>query len=298
MIQDSERLDVYCSNRFFLSRSQARKLIENGQILVNKKVEKPSYKLKEEDTVEFTGEKKEDRKILPQNIPLDIIYEDDYLIVLNKQKGLLTHPTTHNYDNTLVNALLYHTKGKLSNIGGDFRQGIVHRLDCDTSGLMLAAKTNFAHEKLAEDIKTKKTVRKYLGICHGIIEDDFGIIDKPLVHYMGKTVKMNVSNEGQKAITEYKVLERFQKATFLELKLQTGRTHQIRCHLSSLNHPLIGDILYGSKGFIDFQNLKTKGQVLQSYFLAFTHPVTGEIMEYRIDYDEDIKKVLNYLRSK
>lgn len=211
------------------------------------------------------------------------------------------HPTSKMEEDSLVSALLFHNK-KLSDIGGAVRQGIVHRLDKDTSGLMLVAKNNEAHIKLQKDIQDKKTIRKYLAVCYGNIENDFGTIDKPLVHYLNKTVKMNVAENGQRAITHYKVIERFNLATFLELQLETGRTHQIRCHLSSINHPIIGDDLYGAKGFQGgiFKNLKTQGQVLMSYYLSFTHPKRGEIMEFILDeknYHPDLIKTLNLLRS-
>lgn len=297
----NKRLDNFASEKFNLTRNKAQKLIENGNIKVNNEIQKPSYKLRLNDLAEFIEEENKDFILQAKNIPLDIYYEDNDLIVLNKQKGLMCHPTAFNKEDTLVNALLYHTKN-LSDINGKERPGIVHRLDKDTSGLMLAAKNNETHIKLQQDIQSKKTVRKYLAICHGIIEEDEGRIDKPLVHYLGKTVKMNVSDEGQTAITDYKVLERFDGATFLELTLQTGRTHQIRCHLSYIHHPLIGDDLYGAKGFKTgvFQGLKTTGQVLMSYYLSFTHPKTNEIMEFEIkeeNYHPDFIKVLKLLRS-
>lgn len=297
----NKRLDIICSKKFNLTRSLCQKNIEKGLILVNGKKESSSYKLKINDLIEFFDVSDEKKEIKPKNIPLDIVYEDDDLIVLNKQKGLICHPTSRFEEDTLVSALLYHTNN-LSDIGGNERKGIVHRLDKDTSGLMLVAKNNNAHIKLQKDIQNKKTVRKYLAICNGIINEDEGTIDKPLVHYLGKTVKMNISSEGLNAITHYKVIERFENSTFLEIQLETGRTHQIRCHFSSINHPLVGDELYGSKGFTikALSNFKPKGQILMSYFLLFTHPVSGEIMKFEIDenkYHPDLLKALNLLRS-
>lgn len=307
----NKRLDNFVLNAFFeeyssitgenLTRSIVQKNIKDMNIRLNGKIAKPSLKLHLNDTVKFDIQKKEDFILTPSNIPLDILYEDDCLIVLNKQKNLICHPTSQNKENTLVNALLFHTD-KLSDIGGSLRPGIVHRLDKDTSGLMLAAKTNEAHIKLQKDIQDKKTVRKYLAVCHGVINEDAGTVDKPLVHYLNKTIKMNVSDEGQRAVTHYKVLERFNNATLLELKLETGRTHQIRCHLAYLNHPLIGDELYGAKAFKTgiFKNLKTEGQVLISYYLSFTHPHSFEIMRFELkenDWHSDLKRVLNLLRS-
>lgn len=297
----NKRLDKFACEKFELSRNNIQKLIEKGKIKINGKIQTASYKIKKGDVVELEDSIEEEFEIKPKNIPLDILYEDNDLIVLNKQKGLICHPTSRMEDDTLVSALLYHTDN-LSDIGGNIRRGIVHRLDKDTSGLMLVAKNNNAHVFLQKDIQTKKTVRKYLAICCGIIEEDFGKIDKPLVHYLGKTVKMYTAENGQSAITNFKVLERFDNATFLELKLETGRTHQIRCHLASLNHPVIGDELYGSKGFNikELKNFKPKGQILLSYYLSFTHPTTGEIMEFEIkedNYHPDLKKALNLLRS-
>ncbi len=304
-----KRLDSFTVEAFFdiyysikgeeLTRSKVQKMIDTELVKVNGKKQKASYKVNIEDVIELNEIEKE--KILPKNIPLNILYEDDFLIVLNKQKGLICHPSAYNKEDTLVNALLYHTD-KLSDTEGEIRRGIVHRLDCNTSGLMLVAKTNEAHIKLKKDIQTKKTVRKYLGVCYGNIENDFGTIDKPLVHYLSDTVKMNVSDNGLNSVTEYRVLERYKEATFLELKLQTGRTHQIRCHLASIGHPLVNDDLYGAKGYKrgKLGNLKTEGQVLMSYYLSFTHPISNDTMEFEIKEDEfhpDLKKTLKLLRS-
>ena len=307
-----QRLDNFSKDFFFeeyffitgesLTRTKVQKYIEQNKIKVNNSPSKSSYKLRLNDIVDFEIKKEENELIIkPKNIPLDIYYEDDDLIVLNKQKNLLCHPTSKNEENTLVNALLYHTKN-LSDVRGKIRQGIVHRLDKDTSGLMLVAKTNEAHLKLQEDIKTKKTIRKYLAVCYGTIKEDEGKIEKPLVHYLDKTVKMNTAQEGLYALTKYRVIERFENATFLELKLETGRTHQIRCHLSSIGHPVINDDLYGAKGYKlgIFKNLKTTRQILMSYYLSFTHPKTNEIMEFEIEkenYHPDLIKVLKLLRS-
>ena len=304
MVVDSEvneRIDKYLASITDLSRETITKMIDSEYILVNGKKVKASYKPVVGDKIEIKDGFVKDTKIEAKKLDLDIVYEDEYLMVINKPSGLVVHPGSGNKDNTLVNGLMYYTKN-LSDIGDSDRPGIVHRLDKDTSGLMLVAKTNEAHIKLQEDIKNKKTIRKYLAICYGIINEDEGKIEKPLVHYLDKTVKMNVSNEGLYALTKFKVLERFEGATFLELKLETGRTHQIRCHLSYIGHPLINDDLYGAKAFKTgiFKNLKTTGQVLMSYYLSFTHPKTNEIMEFEIkkeNYHPDLLKVLKLLRS-
>lgn len=299
--EENKRLDLISSEKFMLSRSKAQKLIECGKITVNGEVLSSSYKVKQNDVLELLEDTEEEFEIKPKNIPLDIVYEDEDLIVLNKQKGLICHPTSRMEETSLVSALLYHTKN-LSDVGGKIRQGIVHRLDKDTSGLMLVAKNNPSHIKLQEDIKSKKTIRKYLAICHGVIEEDFGVINKPLVHSFQKTVKMHTAKEGKEAITKFEVIERFFGATFIKLQLETGRTHQIRCHLASLNHPLVGDKLYGADGFRlkALNHFKPQGQVLMSYYLSFTHPSTGEIMEFEIsekNYHKDLFTALNLLRS-
>lgn len=283
------------------TRSKIQKMIECGKITVNSKTVKPSFKLKIGDIIEIDDTVEEKRPIPPEKIDLDIIYEDNDLLIINKQKGILTHPTPLNKTGTLVNALLYYGC-KLSDIQGEERQGIVHRLDKNTPGLILIAKTNEAHLNLQKQIQTKTAKRKYLAVVYGIIEKNEGVIDKPLVHYMQKSVKMNVAkeNEGLKAVTLYRVLERFQDLTLLEVELKTGRTHQIRCHMASINHPVYGDTLYGAKGFKSKVNLKTTEQLLMSYYISFAHPKTGDIMEFKLDenkYDKDFKKFFTAVRK-
>lgn len=282
-----------------LSRSKVQKMIEEGLILVNSKAIKSSYKLKEGDIIEINEEKEPENEILPENIPLDIIFEDDYFLVINKQKGLLTHPTPLNRTGTLVNALL-HYGCSLSDVQGKERAGIVHRLDKNTSGLMMVAKTNKAHLNLQKQIQEKSAKRKYLALVYGTVENE-GIIEKPLVHNIKNTVKMMVSDIGQDAITIYKPLKHYEDTTLLEVELKTGRTHQIRCHLSSINHPVFGDTLYGAKGFRSKIKLKTKEQLLMSYYLSLTHPATGDIMEFKLNenqYDDDFKRFFKIMKGK
>ncbi len=301
--KDKIRLDNAVSD--FLpdfTRSKIQKMIENGSVTVNSKIAKPSFKIKTGDIININEQNKEKPAIEPQNIPLDIIYEDDYLLVINKQKGILTHPTPLNKENSLVNALLYYGCN-LSDIQGEERRGIIHRLDKNTSGLIMIAKTNEAHLNLQKQIQSKTAKRKYLAVVYGIIEENEGIINKPLVHYIKKTVKMNTApkGEGQEAITHFKVLKRYSDLTLLELELKTGRTHQIRCHMASINHPVYGDTLYGAKGFKSKINLKTKEQLLMSYYLSFTHPKTGKTMEFQLDktqYDSDFKRFFNITEEK
>lgn len=300
------RLDAALIEKLNLSRNQIAKLIEKGLILVNDKIQKPSYKLKNEDKISYDINEINDffeiKPLKPWDLKLDIKYEDDDVIVLNKPKNLLSHPTKYDREKTLCNALIFHTKN-LSNIDKT-RPGIVHRLDKNTSGLMVVAKNNEAYHNLALQIKEKRAKRKYKAIVLNEFKKDFGTIDKALKHYIKDDVKMKVveNDEGLRAITNYKVIEKFDKAALVELELQTGRTHQIRAHMAYLNHPVWGDSLYGANGFIkkEYKNLKTTEQLLQSYYLSFYHPKTNELMEFELKEDEfsqDFIKVLKFLRS-
>ena len=228
----------------------------------------------------------------PQNIPLDIRYEDDNLLVVNKPFGMLTHPTVLEKENTLVNALLYYTKGNLSDCNGEFRPGIVHRLDRDTSGLLLIAKNNKAHQFLQEQIKEKSAVRKYVAVLTGVLESNEGTIKTNFGRHPTKPYKMAVLEVGKEAVTNYKVLERFAKNTFAEFTLQTGRTHQIRVHAQYIKHPIVNDSLYGGENL----KVKTTAQVLQAYDLTFNN-LENKTIHINIDYDEDVKKTLTYLKN-
>lgn len=300
------RLDAALSESLKLSRNQIAKLIENGLILVNDKIQKPSYKLKKEDKIFYDINQIDDffeeKPLEPYEFKLDIKYEDNDVIVLNKPKNLLTHPTKYERNKTLCNALIFHTKN-LSDIDKN-RPGIVHRLDKNTAGIMVVVKNNEAHKILSQQIKEKKAKRKYLALTLGDFKDDFGTIDKALKHYIKDDIKMKVvdDDEGLKAITNYKVVERFDKATLVELELKTGRTHQIRAHMAYLNHPVWGDSLYGANSVIkqEYKKLKTTQQLLQSYYLSFYHPKTNELMEFQLkedEFSEDFIKVLKFLRS-
>lgn len=297
-----QRLDVFIQNELNISRKQAALF----DALVNGVIKKPSYKLKIADCVQFSNVVNDlNSCIQPQNIPLDIKFEDKHLLVINKPKGMLTHPTAHSNENTLVNALMYHCGNNLSNKEEPQRRGIVHRLDKNTAGLILAAKTDEAALNLQKQIREKTAQRKYLAVALGYFSHSEGIIDKPLAHYIKDNVKMKVvpEGEGKDAITYYKVLEQFADAALVELELKTGRTHQIRAHLSSIGHPVFGDTLYGSKGHTAeyLRNIKTTQQVLQSYKLSFTHPKNNDIMNFELspnEWDYDLGKVLNVLRRK
>jgi len=297
------RLDVFLADSFKeFSRAKIQKHIKEGNVLVNGKVEKGSYKIFEGDIIKFI-DVKEDIVIAPNDIDLDILFEDDDLIVINKQKDLLTHPTSKQNNHTLVNALLFHC-GKLSNIDGDIlRQGIVHRLDKNTAGVMVCTKTNEAHINLAQQIKNKSAIRKYKAVVFGEFSEDEGVINSPLRRSLKETVKMSVTTKddiaGKNAITHFKVLERFSGATYIELELKTGRTHQIRAHMSSISHPVVGDSLYGAKGFRHkiLDKIKTREQVLQSFYLKFAHPISGDIMEFELPEDKWDKDIINVLKS-
>lgn len=291
---ENARLDNYLSELFeSFSRSHFQKIIKSGQVLINGEVKKPSYKVKLKDKVEIEIIEKDDT-INPQNIPLDVVWENENMLVVNKPSGMLTHPTELERENTLVNALLYKFGENLSDLNGYFRRGIVHRLDRNTSGLLMIAKNNKTHEFLAEQIKERLVTKKYLSIVKGAIKDDEGTINLPIGRNPHQPHKMAVVEDGKPSVTDFKVIERFKDCTYLELDLKTGRTHQIRVHLNAIGHPILNDSLYGGGNF----KVKTQEQVLQSYKLSFTKPFTDDIIELEIEPDEEIKKVLIYLRNK
>ena len=303
------RLDNYLSELFeSFSRSYLQKLIKDGKVKVNDKVQKPSYKTKLKDKIELVQE--EIKEILPQNIPLDIVWEDENMAVVNKPSDMLTHPSEIERENTLVNALLFKYGENLSDLNGYFRKGIVHRLDRNTSGLLMIAKNNKAHEFLAEQFRAElpsplwgeglgvrghsKTLEKeYLAVVKGAMKENFGVINFPIGRHPKQPHKMAVVEDGKPCITEFKVIKRFKEHTYLELNLKTGRTHQIRVHLSHIGHPILNDTLYGA----GTSKVKTQEQVLQSYKLKFTKPFSDDTIELEIEPDEKIQKVLKYLEN-
>lgn len=291
---ENKRLDSFLSEITpDVSRSKIQSLIKNGGVKLNDEAKKPSYQLKENDKIEFELPQDEEIKIEPQNIPLEIVYEDENMLVVNKPSGMLTHPTAIERENTLVNALLFKYGENLSNINGEFRRGILHRLDRNTSGLLMIAKNNKAHEFLANQIKEHTITKKYRAVVKGVVEKDEFEIDSPIGRNPNQPHKMAVREDGKPSKTIVKILERFKDATYLELTLVTGRTHQIRVHMKSINHPVYNDTLYGAgQG-----KVKTEEQVLQSYYLRFTKPFGDEIIELEIEPDDKIQKVLKYLRS-
>lgn len=259
------------------SRSRIQKMAENGCISVNGKTVSKSFKPKADDEVIVYVEPAEDDTAQPENIPLDIRYEDDCLLVVNKPKGMVVHPAPGNRSSTLVNALLYHCKGSLSGINGVLRPGIVHRIDKDTSGLLLVAKNDFAHVSLAQQIKEHSLTREYAAVVHGRLKEPEGTVNAPIGRNPNDRKKMAVVNVNSKpAVTHFYVVEEFPQFTYVRLRLETGRTHQIRVHMAYIGHPVAGDAVYGSqKNCISSLN----GQCLHARLLGFTHPVTGERIE-------------------
>lgn len=291
---ENKRLDSYLSEITpDFSRSKIQNFIKSGNVKINNTIKKPSYILKENDKIDFEIPEEKKFEIKPQDIPIEIVYEDENMLVVNKPSGMLTHPTTIERENTLVNTLLYKFNNNLSDINGEFRRGILHRLDRNTSGLLMIAKNNKTHEFLAEQIKNHTITKKYRAIVKGIIKEDEFEINSPIGRNPNQPHKMTTRDDGKPSRTIVKVLERFKEHTYVELTLITGRTHQIRVHMKSINHPVYNDTLYGAgQG-----KVKTDEQVLQSYYLRFTKPFGNEIIELQIEPDEKINKVLKYLRS-
>ncbi|MBR6098742.1 RluA family pseudouridine synthase [bacterium] len=292
---EGKRLDLRVAEVLSdVSRSKVQSAIKDGKILVNNAVKKSSYTLKEDDVVNIGDIISEPVRIEPENIPLDIVYEDENMLVVNKPSGMLTHPTNQEVTGTLVNALLYKFGGNLSNLNGEFRQGIVHRLDRNTSGLLMIAKNNMTHEFIAEQIKNHKIEKKYRAILKGVWEKDEEIIDLPIGRNPKQPHKMAVIPDGKESQTIVKVIKRYKEATAVELTLITGRTHQIRVHTSYKGHPVYNDTLYGAgKG-----KVLTDEQVLQSFSLRFTKPFSDEIILLEIPADEKYNKVQKYLEGR
>ena len=282
------RLDKFLSENTDYSRSLIAKMIDNELILVNNMLAKVSYKVKENDEIEILGDLNVEQNIEPVKMNLDIIFEDEHLMVINKPSGLVVHPGSGNYDNTLVNGLLYYTKN-LSDINSNIRPGIVHRLDKDTSGLMIVAKTNKAHELLAEGFKNKTIKREYIALIDGVFKHNKAIIDAPIGRDPKNRQRMTVINENSKdAITNLTVLKRFKEHTLINLLLETGRTHQIRVHLNYIGYPVHNDPLYG----INSKNTTDFAQFLHSYKLAFIHPITNEPLQFEIPLPEIMEETI------
>mgnify|MGYP002545379925 CR=1 FL=1 len=282
------RLDVYVAEREGITRSASQKLIESGYVLVNGVVREKRYSVKTEDEIEVIQYLPSETDIKPENIPLDILYEDDCLLVVNKPKGMVVHPAPGNPDGTLVNALLYHCADTLSGIGGVIRPGIVHRIDKDTSGLLLVAKTDPAHIFLSEQFSSHKAGRLYETIVYGNIKDDCGTVDAPIGRHPSNRKKMAVISGGKEAVTHYRVIERYppisggQSYTRLSVRLETGRTHQIRVHMAYIGHPVLGDTVYGGDKSVIAKKYASvlRGQCLHARTIEFEHPLTHKLMSF------------------
>ena len=275
---ENERLDKALSDLTddTVSRSYLQKLIKDNQIYVNEKPQKASYRLKTDDYVSFVIPKQVEPDILPEQMDLDILYEDDDVIVVNKPKDMVVHPAAGHFEHTLVNGLMYHCKESLSGINGVLRPGIVHRIDKDTTGSIIACKNDISHKDIAAQLKEHSIVRKYRAICAGVIKEDEGTVNAPIGRDEKERKKMAVNKQhGKEAITHYRVLERFKEYTYIECVLETGRTHQIRVHMASIGHPLLGDEVYSSRKW----PFKLQGQTLHAHILGFKHPRNGEYVE-------------------
>ena len=274
-----------------LSRSHANEQIKNGQILVNGQVKKAKYAVKAGDVITYELPEPEALEYVAENLPLDIVYQDEDIAVVNKAQGMVVHPSAGHTSGTLVNALMYHIKD-LSGINGVLRPGIVHRIDKDTSGLLMIAKNDDAHIKLAEELKDKKSLRKYWAIVHGNLPNDRGVIEAPIGRSEKDRKKQAVTAKGKPAVTRFHVLERFGNYTLVELQLETGRTHQIRVHMAYIGHPVAGDEVYGPR-----KTLKGHGQFLHARTLGFTNPKTGEVMEFTAEAPAIFQETLEKLRK-
>ena len=290
---EGERLDKYLSILYpEQSRSFFQKLIKDGHVLVNDTPEKANYRLRVEDLISVTIPDAVETPILPENIPLDILYEDDDLLVVNKPKGMVVHPSAGHYTGTLVNAIMYHCKDSLSGINGEIRPGIVHRIDMDTTGSLIVCKNDESHIFIAEQIKEHSVTRKYRGIVYGGVSDDEGTIDAPIGRHPTDRKKMAIVPNGNPAVTHYRVLQRFERYTYMEFQLETGRTHQIRVHMASIGHPLLGDAVYSS-GKSPYH---LQGQTLHAMTIGFIHPATREYLEITAPLPDYFEKILRDLR--
>ena len=289
------RLDKYISEQNNdLSRAMIQKLIENGNVTVNEKVVKASYKVNLGDNIKIVLEEPKETELKPEKIPLNVVYEDNDIIVINKEKGMVVHPGNGNLEGTLVNAVLERCKDSLSGIGGEIRPGIVHRLDKDTSGLIIVAKNDKAHIRLSEDLKEHKVKKTYIALVRGVVKESEATIDMPIGRSDNVRVKMAVKKEGKNAITHFKVLKKYNGYTLLEVRIETGRTHQIRVHMAEIGYPVVGDMVY-SNGKNPFN---VEGQMLHAWKLEFNHPITNKKMELEAELPEYFKNILNELDTK
>ena len=283
------RIDKYLSTvNEQLSRSYIQKLLKSGLVLVDGKPVKASYQVEEGEVISLDIPEAVEPEIEPEDMDLDILYEDMDVILINKPKGMVVHPAAGHYSHTLVNGLMYHCKDQLSGINGVMRPGIVHRIDMDTTGVIIACKNDMAHNSIAAQLKEHSITRRYQAIVHGVLKDDTGTIDAPIGRHPTDRKKMSINyNHGKNAVTHYKVLKRFRQYTHVECRLETGRTHQIRVHMASIRHPLLGDTIYGPKN-----DMGLTGQCLHARVLGFVHPRTGEYVEFEAPLPEYFQKLL------
>ena len=289
------RIDKFLSEaRPDLSRSYIQKLIKDGQITVNETIPKANYKINVGDCLVLDEPELQEPDIIAEDIPLDILYEDSDLLIINKPKGMVVHPSAGHYSGTLVNALMYYCKNDLSGINGVMRPGIVHRIDMDTTGSLLVCKNDFAHNDIAEQLKIHSITRVYHAIVHGVLNEEEGTVNAPIGRHPIDRKKMSINHKnGKEAITHYKVLQRFSNYTYIECRLETGRTHQIRVHMASIGHPLLGDVVYGpSKCPCSLQ-----GQTLHAKTIGIKHPRTGEYLEIDAPLPEYFSKLLKKLEN-
>lgn len=289
-----KRMDQYLTQIFpEYSRSYLQKLLKDQHVLVKDRPVKASYRIVGEEQILLQIPRQQPLEVAAEKIPLDILYEDEDLIVINKPKGMVVHPAAGHYNGTLVNALMYHCRDQLSGINGVLRPGIVHRIDQNTTGSLVVCKNDFAHNQIAEQLKEHSITRKYLAVVHGVLKEDQGTIDAPIGRHPIDRKKMAVvQKNGKRAVTHYRVLERFSNYTYIECQLETGRTHQIRVHMSSLHHPVLGDDLYGPAK-CPFPELQ--GQTLHAGTLGFLHPRTGNYVEFCAPLPEYFEKLLEKL---
>ena len=291
---DHIRIDKYLNELLpDQSRSYIQKLLKDGHILVNNSIIKPNYKVKADDRIQIDIPEPIEANIEAENIPLDIIYEDNDVLIVNKPKEMVVHPAPGNYSGTLVNALMYHCKDSLSNINGVLRPGIVHRIDKNTTGCLIVCKNDQSHNFIADQLSEHSINRIYVGIVCGVLIDDEGTIDAPIGRNKRDRKLMSVNEDGKRAITHYKVLKRFRDYTLVQFKLETGRTHQIRVHMAHINHPLLGDDQYGRQKC----KFNLTGQCLHAKTIGFIHPSTKEYVEFEVDEPEYFKHLLDILEE-
>lgn len=292
---EASRLDAFLSAQLDgLSRSHIQKILKGGGVLVNGRPEKSSYRVAPGDQVELEVPEPEEPEILAEEMDLDILYEDRDIILINKPKGMVVHPAAGHYSGTLVNGLMAHCREELSGINGVLRPGIVHRIDMDTTGVLIACKNDFAHTSIAQQLKVHSITRKYYAIVHGVIREEEGTVNAPIGRHPTDRKKMSINTKnGREAVTHYRVLQRFEKFTYVECQLETGRTHQIRVHMASIHHPLLGDTVYGPAK-CPVSGLQ--GQTLHAGVLGFIHPRTGEYMEFSAPLPEYFQELLKKLK--